>query len=359
MIINKHEFGHSGIEQIEQLLPRSSISKKIYHIPYTNGLNDDYIKTSKIFLEKYSDHTEIDGIILDFTAEAPEKERYLEICNLFIDKNYAIEKLFFLDGGIDTFKEIQHSLYPTWIGSWNTNNIISPKALEERKYLFLVLARLAKTYRVKFIIEMLERGLDGVSLISCGSAVEDQHLHMKQFFDKMVPEKFRYKFPLIIDNIVDRKVGTLDHNHLFEDALVNVVLETGFENTNVSDHCWDRKFYTEKTDKCFLLGQIPLFIAKKGYVHTLKNWGFDLFDDIIDHEYDNIEDPTIRINAVANECERLHNIGIKNIISNSTIYERLLYNQKQPQKVRAKIFEMTRINFLKWTEKVCIIHKNG
>jgi hypothetical protein len=348
MIVNKHEFGHSGINEIEFLLPTSSYNKKLFHIPYTNGLNNNYNDTTERFIEKYPNSSNVDGIILDFSAEAPEKEKYLEICEIFLTKNYNKNKLFFLDGGIETFKGLNHSLYPTWIGSWNSHNILPPKSLNERKYLFLVLARLAKTYRIKFVIEMLERKLDTVSLISCGSAVEDQNINMKNLFDTIVPNKFRQRFPLIIDNIVERRIGTQDHTPLFEDSLINVVIESGFDKLHPGDHCWDRKFYTEKTDKCFLLGHLPLFVAKKGYVFTLKNWGFDLFDDIIDHSYDTIDNPDERIKAVANECERLYNLGKSEILSRNTIYERLLYNQQQTTKVREKIFEMTRLHFLKW-----------
>lgn len=352
MIVNKNEFGNSGINEIETLLPKKSYNKKLYHIPYTNGVNNDYNETTEKFLEKYPTQKDIDGIILDFSAEAPEKERYVQICDIFSKKNYKSDKLFFLDGGIETFNELNHSLYPTWVGSWNFNNIKNPQLLTDRKYLFLILARLAKTYRVKFVIEILERGLDAVSLISCGSAIENQHLNMKNFFDDIVPSKFRQKFPLIIDDIVDRKTGSVDHNPFFDSALINVVLESGFENIHAGDHSWDRKFYTEKTDKCFLQGQIPIFIAKKGYVLTLKNWGFDLFDDIIDHTYDTINDPDARIIAVADECKRIYDIGIKNIISNTRIYDRMLYNQKQTQKVREKIFQMTKIKFFNWIEKL-------
>ena len=108
----------------------------------------------------------------------------------FSKKHYKSDKLFFLDGGIETFRGLNHALYPTWVGSWNFNNIKNPQLLTDRTYLFLILARVAKTYRVKFVIEILERGLDAVSLISCGSASENQHLNMT-LFDDIVPGKFR------------------------------------------------------------------------------------------------------------------------------------------------------------------------
>ena len=53
MIVNKHEFGNSGIDEFETLLPKKSYNKKPYHILYTNGINDDYNETTEKFLEKY------------------------------------------------------------------------------------------------------------------------------------------------------------------------------------------------------------------------------------------------------------------------------------------------------------------
>ncbi len=37
-------------------------------------------------------------------------------------------------------------------------------------------------------------------------------------------------------------------------------------------------------------------ISSPGTVHFLRNMGIDMFDDVVDHSYDSIEDPVTRIN---------------------------------------------------------------
>jgi hypothetical protein len=106
----------------------------------------------------------------------------------------------------------------------------------------------------------------------------------------------------------------LDLNYIHEpfmDAVYNVVNETCFENflnlpTNEIESVYrPRLSITEKTVKAFAMYQLPVFVASKGLVAQIRNLGFDLFDDIIDHSYDDIEDPYTRMVAVADEVSRL------------------------------------------------------
>ena len=72
-----------------------------------------------------------------------------------------------------------------------------------------------------------------------------------------------------------------DHvgENLFQ-SLVSVINETNdFDNESV--------LLTEKSFKHFAWHQIPIFNATKGHVEVVRSLGFDLFDDIIDHSYDN------------------------------------------------------------------------
>ena len=44
----------------------------------------------------------------------------------------------------------------------------------------------------------------------------------------------------------------------------------------------------------------PIFIAVPGTVSYLRNIGFDVFDDIVDHSYDKIQDPVLRLVTAIN-----------------------------------------------------------
>jgi len=56
---------------------------------------------------------------------------------------------------------------------------------------------------------------------------------------------------------------------------------------------------SEKTFKCLYVQQIPIFCAAAGTVSHLRDLGFDMFDDIVDHsKYDSITDWKQRIVAM-------------------------------------------------------------
>ena len=172
----------------------------------------------------------------------------------------------------------------------------------------------------------------------------------------MVPNHLKNRFPILIDNaIVDRRTGSEFVDDQFKRCLINVVIESCFENEHygangpIGSLSWNRLFYTEKTDKCFYMGQLPIFLAKKGYVKILKNvYEFDMFDDIIDHSYDDITDPLERINAVANECVRLHGIGLENLINYPDLEIRFKYNKDQALIVKNRLLADSELLFNNW-----------
>jgi hypothetical protein len=62
-------------------------------------------------------------------------------------------------------------------------------------------------------------------------------------------------------------------------SLISIVHETNnYEQTGV--------LLTEKSFKVFAWHQIPIFAATSGHAQVVRELGFDMFDDIIDHSYD-------------------------------------------------------------------------
>lgn len=68
--------------------------------------------------------------------------------------------------------------------------------------------------------------------------------------------------------------------------------------------------FTEKSWVPFKTHQIPIYMANKGHVDQIRKLGFDVFDDIVDHSYDSIEDPIERIKLCIDELERLLEIDL-------------------------------------------------
>lgn len=129
---------------------------------------------------------------------------------------------------------------------------------------------------------------------------------------------------LILDKGVD-ELHKNDRNHdgrLYSETSVSIVTETIADGM---DGC----FITEKTWKPFFNLHFPIFISQPGVVKFLKNFGLDLFDDLIDNSYDDYLDSGIRfvkaLNASQELLEKISNFDKKQKIEYS---DRLLKNQQ-------------------------------
>lgn len=87
----------------------------------------------------------------------------------------------------------------------------------------------------------------------------------------------------------------------YKNSYVNIVTESSFlDKENVVQ-------ISEKSFKPFFYYQFPMILATHHHTKSLKEkYGFDFFDDIIDHSYDNEMDQKKRFNKFVKEVKRLH-----------------------------------------------------
>jgi hypothetical protein len=91
-------------------------------------------------------------------------------------------------------------------------------------------------------------------------------------------------------------------NHIsiktFQESYVNIITESHYDILDIH--------ITEKSFKPFYYFQMPLFFASYHHVKKLKEeYGLFLFDDLIDHSYDNEIDDSKRFHMVIDEIKRL------------------------------------------------------
>lgn len=99
----------------------------------------------------------------------------------------------------------------------------------------------------------------------------------------------------IYANRANDNVGNFKNNlsTSYKDCFVEFVNETS---------CPEKCFLlTEKTLNSVYACNFPIWISSKGTVNFLRKIGLDVFDDIIDHSYDEIEDPSLRIYHAINK----------------------------------------------------------
>ena len=85
-------------------------------------------------------------------------------------------------------------------------------------------------------------------------------------------------------------------------CVLNLIVETSCQEKD--QYAWTSNYTSEKTFKCFGWKQLPVWFASPGLVSNVRSLGFDVFDDIIDHDqYDSINDPVKRMAVVLDIIE--------------------------------------------------------
>jgi hypothetical protein len=152
--------------------------------------------------------------------------------------------------------------------------------------------------RLKFTKELLDTFDKSQYILSCGSQPNKWLNELPNLKEAIHP----YKLPILIDGIID--TGTKQHYHQdnsFFKCMVNVITET---SSQTDDDSWREIFLTEKTFKAFAYRQLPIWFAVPNTVNEVRKLGFDVFDDIIDHSYDIIDNEDTRRNVVITELKK-------------------------------------------------------
>ena len=119
------------------------------------------------------------------------------------------------------------------------------------------------------------------------------------------------------DDDTDHNDRTTDHI-AYTNACLNIITETTSRN--------DTPQLTEKSFKPILAGQFFIMIGSRGLIQYMRDLGFDTFDDIINHSYDNIEDERERISTAIKELDRLNEVDLFEL--HAQCKERFIKNQQ-------------------------------
>ena len=74
---------------------------------------------------------------------------------------------------------------------------------------------------------------------------------------------------------------------LYQNSFVEFVTESVYD--------YDLAWLSEKLLNNQLGSNFPIWISGKGTVAWLREHGFDVFDDVVDHSYDSVQDPVVRM----------------------------------------------------------------
>jgi hypothetical protein len=99
-----------------------------------------------------------------------------------------------------------------------------------------------------------------------------------------------------------------DNYNNFLSVLTPYYQNTFIEFINETSYTETAFLVTEKTANCFYGCSFPIWISSPGIVKFLRTLGLDVFDDVIDHSYDNELHPIRRMYlAISNNMHLLNN----------------------------------------------------
>lgn len=115
--------------------------------------------------------------------------------------------------------------------------------------------------------------------------------------------------------------GNYYYSKTYETSYVNITTESSFERPGIIH-------VTEKSYIPFHSFQIPIIFATCGHIKAMKNrYGFDFFEDVVNHDYDNEPDNKIRFKKIVNEIVSLYNRKTDVIEFYKNNYERFYQNK--------------------------------
>jgi hypothetical protein len=93
-----------------------------------------------------------------------------------------------------------------------------------------------------------------------------------------------------------------EHIETYVSSYINIVTESMFKDWNNNIHI------SEKSFRPFYYYQIPLILSTHGHIRTLKEkYGFDFYDDLINHSYDDEPNQKNRLIKLVTEIAKLNN----------------------------------------------------
>ena len=102
-------------------------------------------------------------------------------------------------------------------------------------------------------------------------------------------EKYRKLLPIRYNEPADLNLNFVNDHSINHDAYTkaycNIVTETECEEYPY-DRNIDLPIITEKSYKPFRAGQIPIMLAARGHIAYLKNLGFEMMEDLLPMDYD-------------------------------------------------------------------------
>ena len=190
-------------------------------------------------------------------------------------------------------------------------NKITHDFVDNKNFLFLIQNRRLKSHRVGILCFLLKNKIID---ITDWSFIENPKLGDLDYFNSDSERLFEKKeFNSELEYLCNLSMKKNYHEQSYEDkeyekdflnletfcdSYINIVTESHFTEDDIH--------ISEKSFKPFYFNQFPIIVSSYGTVKKMKElYGYDFFDDIINHNYDDEIDAKKRFNLICHEIMRL------------------------------------------------------
>ena len=216
------------------------------------------------------------------------------------------------------YKFLKLVYYPTfhnehWLSAHKENVKDKFEFNSDKQFCFLCLNMNARNHREYTVQQLQDMPSRLISYKAVNWNLPD--------FDDWTAEEYN-SAPSVADGMLRNTANLLKLQPIYNRCQFSVVCETRYN--------LPFDFITEKTTQTWLALHPALYVSNTGHVQVLRDWGFDVFDDVFDHSYDEIQndytDPSFnRIETMINDNRSVLENGIENYAS---LEPRLLKNRQ-------------------------------
>ena len=256
-------------------------------------------------------------IIIDQTSEhfSEHRPNNIEKLNYFLEKYDCKNRSVVFDNTHNEhyFKQygVKHIAAPFYIYHFlaKTNPKI-PTWHTKLDFNFVCLNNTHTPHRQLFVEALAQKNILQKTKWSYRQEIQSDYIDTPKFLDQQ-QENFNPLFNL---------------QNLYQNALVALITETDFYDHNVTN-------VSEKTLFPIFYGCIPIVVGVPNSIKLLRDWGIDVYDDIIDHSYDTITDNHSRLSIIVDQCEKLfaerYPEKIRNLLAARVLRNQLLLSNKE------------------------------
>lgn len=283
-------------------------------------------------------------VVLNFMGEGQCISDLQQILSYY-DRSHGSGNYCVLVSAVDPAWETRPPIYAFTNHMVNHGNFLSninrhppgPNTDIDKKFLCLI--RRASPGRASFASAMRKMLSSGHLRMSFGS-----HHHAMELAEYQ--SQFEEPLPILLDGVIDTiNIDKIyDVNNTWYQSLFNVIVETSSQE---DPGIYRSIFITEKTFKSFAMCQIPIWFAVPGLVAEVRKMGFDLFDDIVDHSYDQNLSQSHRMDEILQQLLKLDQQWtlVQCQQQRKLLWPRLMYNynllfeieQQHQQQVQSRI----------------------